>query len=114
MVTTQGSLQQLLTLFQSRRYAEMETLARTMLTGLPREGSVWKALGVALQMQGKDALVALTEAARLLPGDAEAATNLGAMQSDRGLHAGVPALPGCVTATPPSARTDNRRGPPLH
>ena len=88
MVTGQtASLQQLLTLFQTRHYAEMETLARSMLTAQPQEGMVWKALGVALQIQGKDALAALSEAARLLPGDAEAATNLGALQSDRGLQA---------------------------
>ncbi|HEY4084088.1 MAG TPA: tetratricopeptide repeat protein [Burkholderiaceae bacterium] len=80
-------MQQLLALFQAQRYAEMETLARSMLAAHPQEGMVWKALGVALQIQGKDAWAALTEAARLLPGDAEAATNLGALQSDRGQQA---------------------------
>lgn len=87
MVTPQTPVQQLLTLFQLRRYAEMETLAHSMLAAQPQEGVLWKALGVSLQIQGKDALAALGEAARLLPGDPEAATNLGALQSDRGLQA---------------------------
>ncbi len=88
-----ASLQQLLALFQARRFAEMEAMARALLAASPADanaeannGMVWKALGVALQLQGKDALQALGEAARLLPGDPEAATALGALLSERGQH----------------------------
>jgi len=42
----------------------------------PAYGFGWKVLGAALQMQGKDALQALTKAAELLPDDAEAVSNL--------------------------------------
>ncbi len=80
------SLQQLLTLFQSRRFAEMEIAARALLEAEPANGIVWKALGMALQLQNKDALQALSEAARLLPQDPEAATALGALLSERGQH----------------------------
>jgi predicted O-linked N-acetylglucosamine transferase (SPINDLY family) len=70
---------QLVTLFNTRRYAEMEQLARTLLKKLhgPQAGFIWKALSVALKMQGKDALQALQQAARLLPHDAETHNNLG-------------------------------------
>lgn len=80
------SLQALLSLFQARRFAEMETEAHQLLAQQPANGMVWKGLGMALQMQGKDALEALSEASLLLPGDPEVATALGALLSDRGQH----------------------------
>ncbi len=61
----------------SRRYPELEVSARELLVRHPDEGLLWKILGVALWMQGKDALVAMQRAAELLPDDAEAHGNLG-------------------------------------
>ncbi|MGB6310545.1 MAG: tetratricopeptide repeat protein [Steroidobacteraceae bacterium] len=64
-------------LIGSGRYAELEAKARKVVQQDPNGGLVWKALGVALRMQRKDALDALQKAALLLPGDAEAHSNLG-------------------------------------
>ncbi len=60
------------------RYSDMEAKARKLAASHPCSGLAWKALSVALQMQGKEALDALKRAARLLPNDAEAQNNLGA------------------------------------
>ncbi len=62
----------------ARAYAEMEVKARELTTRDPSSGFAWKALGVALQMQEKDAVHPLEHAARLLPADPESHSNLGA------------------------------------
>ncbi len=70
-------ISQLVQLFGANRFAEMEQAARRMLKLHPAHGVVWKALGVALTKQGKDALDAMRRAAQYLPNDAEAHYNLG-------------------------------------
>jgi predicted O-linked N-acetylglucosamine transferase (SPINDLY family) len=55
----------------------LESNARALLEQLPNSGFVWKVLGLSLKMQGKDALQAMQKAAKLLPNDAEAHSNLG-------------------------------------
>ncbi|MFT7775362.1 tetratricopeptide repeat protein [Roseateles sp.] len=79
-----AGLHDLFTLFQAGRHAEMAALARTLLGGQPQDGALWKALSVAQQMLGEDALPALRRAMELLPGDAELAANLGALLAARG------------------------------
>jgi tetratricopeptide (TPR) repeat protein len=64
-------------MFNSRRYVEMETVARELVNHHPQSGIVFKALGLSLWMQGKDALSALERATQLLPADAEVHSNLG-------------------------------------
>jgi tetratricopeptide (TPR) repeat protein len=59
------------------RFADLEMKTREALRGQPNSGLAWKALGVSLTLQGKDALHALAMAATLLPDDAEAHGNLG-------------------------------------
>ena len=71
-------------LARSARYPELEACVQARLTANPHEGSCWKLLALALWMQGKDALPALEQAARLLPGDAESHTNLGNAWRSRG------------------------------
>jgi tetratricopeptide (TPR) repeat protein len=78
------TLQDLFTLFQTGRYAEMAEKARERLTAHPNEGAAWKALAVALQLLGEDALPALERAMQLLPGDADLPANLGALLGARG------------------------------
>lgn len=71
------ALRQAAALFNDGRYAELEGRMRSLIEQYPDSGFAWKALGVSLQTQGKDALPALRKAAELLPGDAAAHSNLG-------------------------------------
>lgn len=68
---------QLAALFQGGRHAELEHHARRLLAQFPDAGLVWKLLCIALQMQDKDALDALQNAAKFLPNDPEIHNNLG-------------------------------------
>lgn len=68
---------QLVALFNAGHYAESEKRARLLADRYPDSGFAWKVLGATLQMQGKDCLPALQEAAKLLPDDADAHYNLG-------------------------------------
>jgi tetratricopeptide (TPR) repeat protein len=66
------------------RYTEVENAARALVAQQPDSGPSWKALGVALRMQGKEALLALERAAQLLPDDPETHSNLGNALLDLG------------------------------
>lgn len=73
----QSALANLVALAAAGRYRDMEASARELTVSHPSSGLAWKALGVALQMQDKGALDALERAARLLPNDVEAQSNVG-------------------------------------
>jgi len=75
----------LISLFNSRRFAESEAQARVLVGEVPLSGQAWLILGVSLQAQGKMALPALKRAVALLPGHAEAHFHLGSAleQMDR-------------------------------
>ncbi len=64
-------------LLKAGRYAELDSQLRTALKSQPVSGILWKALSVALTLQGADALQASQQAASLMPDDAEAQANLG-------------------------------------
>ncbi len=64
-------------LFNAGQYSEVETQARLLIEKYPTSGFAWNVLGVCLKAQGKDALPALQKTADLLPGSAEAHSNLG-------------------------------------
>jgi tetratricopeptide (TPR) repeat protein len=68
---------QLIGMASAGRYVDLEAAAGRLVTEHPGCGIAWKALGVALRMQGKEALPALEAAAKFLPDDAEAHSNLG-------------------------------------
>jgi protein O-GlcNAc transferase len=70
-------INQLVTLFNSGRYLELENRTHMLVDTYPNAGFAWKFLGVALLVQGKDALRALQKAAELLPDDFEVHNNLG-------------------------------------
>ncbi|MFZ5524848.1 MAG: tetratricopeptide repeat protein [Pseudomonadota bacterium] len=76
---------QLVALYNARRYAELESRAHALIGRFPDAGFAWKLLGAALQMQGKNALTAFQKTAALMPGDAEAHFNLGVAQKSLGL-----------------------------
>jgi tetratricopeptide (TPR) repeat protein len=71
-------------LLNQGRLPEAEYNARILLNSHPNAGMLWKLLGVTLARQGKDALDAFRRAAELMPNDAEAHGNLGALLHDRG------------------------------
>ena len=77
-LVTRSELLELVPLLQTQRFAELERRAREFTDRDPDCGGAWKALGVALELQRKDAIAALDRATRLLPTDAEAHANLGA------------------------------------
>lgn len=77
-------IQDLFTLFQTGRHAEMAARARLLLATRPQDGALWKALSVAQQMLGEDALPALQRAMALLPADADLPANLGALLAAQG------------------------------
>jgi predicted O-linked N-acetylglucosamine transferase (SPINDLY family)/SAM-dependent methyltransferase len=64
-------------LFNNGRYSDLERRTRELIEQYPDSGVAWKALGASLQMQGKEALLALKQAAEMLPDDAAAQSNLG-------------------------------------
>lgn len=62
---------------ESGRATELAERAETLLRAWPESGLVWHLLGIARTKEGNDGLAALTEAARLLPGDPVVRLNLG-------------------------------------
>ena len=72
-----GDVSRLFDLMNAGRYPELEIESRALSDGHPHSGLIWKMLGLALWMQGKESLPALQRAAQLLPEDAEAHCNLG-------------------------------------
>jgi Flp pilus assembly protein TadD len=81
---TQFQMNQLAGLFGRGEYQELEAQAQALLRQHPHSGFAWKALGLSLKMQGKDAMHALQKSAQLLPNDAEAHNNLGNALRDLG------------------------------
>ena len=79
-----ADLVRLLGLFHAGRHAEMEAAAADLASRYPRDGQCWKAWGIALLSQRKDALAALRRAASLLPADAEVLGSLGGVLTARG------------------------------
>ena len=75
-----ADLNQLVALYNNRRYAELESAASAMAKRFPASGFVWKLLGAAQQMQGKNALEAFSKTAKLLPNEPDAHFNLGVVQ----------------------------------
>ncbi len=75
---SQNAAKQLITLFNAGLYIELEKQAHLLLNKHADNGFIWKVLGAAQQMQGKDALQALRNSTELLPNDSQAHSNLGA------------------------------------
>jgi protein O-GlcNAc transferase len=66
-------------LYNAQRFSEVESRAIELLRLYPDAGLVWELFALSLQMQGKDALHAFQKTAELMPDDAGAQYNLGAV-----------------------------------
>ncbi len=75
---------QLTRLFSEGRFAELELQVSALLKDHPDNGFLWKGLGIALAVQGKDGLTALQNAALYSPRDAEVYSNMGQALKDLG------------------------------
>ncbi|MBG9388251.1 tetratricopeptide repeat protein [Caenimonas aquaedulcis] len=73
-----GAAAQLAQLHREGRHADLEAATRRLVAAHPKEGFLWKALGVACAALGKpqEALEAKRRAVQLLPRDGEARYNL--------------------------------------
>ncbi|MGK5077191.1 tetratricopeptide repeat protein [Janthinobacterium sp. HLX7-2] len=74
---TQQEFDHIVCLYESGEHAQMEEATRALLDSYPASALGWSVLGMALQLQGKDALPALQKTVDLAPGDAEAQLHLG-------------------------------------
>lgn len=82
--TSPAEVNALIALYNERHYAELENRTHLLIGQYPDAGLLWKLLGASLQMQGKDALPALRNAAKLSLNDAEPHNNLGIVLQERG------------------------------
>jgi len=82
-------LNTLTSLYDQRRYAEVEALALKLTRSHPDHVTAWKALGIVRHLQGRtaDAYIPMRKAAQLAPQDAEAHSNLGGLQQAKGQFA---------------------------
>ena len=83
----QPELVALFDLFNARQYAAMESAAQILAASYPSDGQAWKAWGISLLVQHKDAMDALRQAAALLPLDVEVKSSLGGVYGARGQFA---------------------------
>jgi predicted O-linked N-acetylglucosamine transferase (SPINDLY family) len=106
---------QLVKLFNSARYAELESQTLVLLERFPKAGFVWKALGAALWAQGKSALSAMEMSAQLLPNDVEAQSNLAGVCQELGrLEEAESSCRRALQINPHSAPAQNNLGNILH
>jgi tetratricopeptide (TPR) repeat protein len=73
---TPDEMSELAAMVNGERYLDLEKKTRDLVERCPKSGLLWQLLGVALSMQGKDAVQPLRRAATLLPADAGAQNNL--------------------------------------
>ncbi|MEO8331758.1 MAG: tetratricopeptide repeat protein, partial [Gallionella sp.] len=106
---------QLIALYNTKRYAEVESRAHALAGRYPNSGYAWKLLGAALQKQGKNALTAFQKTAEFMPGDAEAHFNLGTALYGLGhLDEMVASYRRVVELKPDSAQAHNNLGAALY
>src|SRR3990170_4725946 len=111
---TPAEFNALVTLFNTGRYAELESRASALAGQYPDSGFAWKLLGASLQMQGKNALPAFQKTAELMPNDAEAHFNLGVVQKSLGqLDDAVASYRRALKLNPGSADAHNNLGSAL-
>lgn len=98
-------------LYAQKRYGDLEPVARLMAEQHQHSGEVWTLWGLCLMSMGKNSLPVLEAAARFLPNDAQAHTNLGASLRIAGrLDDALAALQRSVAIDPRSAAVYNNMG----
>ena len=108
---TQNEVDQLIALFNSGHYAELENQAQLLVERFPDSGRAWKILGTALGVQSKNAISALQKAAELSPDDAAIQNNLGNALKDFGqYHAAVESYRRALAIAPDFADVHNNLG----
>jgi tetratricopeptide (TPR) repeat protein len=110
-----AKMSRLIATYNAGRYSELESDARELLEQFPTSGFVSKVLGVALQVQGKDAVQALQQACKLMPNDAEVHNNLGvALRDKRQLVSALQSYQRALSIKPAYAEAHNNRGIALY
>lgn len=81
---SQQEIDHIVRLYESGEQVQMEEATRAMVDAYPMSALAWSVLGMALRLQGKDALPALQKTVELAPDDAEAHLHLGNAHMDGG------------------------------
>ncbi len=81
---SQQEIDHIVRLYESGEQIQMEEATRAMVDACPMSALAWSVLGMALRLQGKDALPALQKTVELAPDDAEAHLHLGNAHMDGG------------------------------
>ncbi len=81
-IPPQNVVQDIVSLFGSGRFTEVEELSKALVKEYPNWAPGWRALGGAMKNQGKDGLAELRQAVELDPNDAEGHNNLGTALHD--------------------------------
>lgn len=81
---TQQEIDAIVSLYEGGEHVLMEQAAHALLEVYPGSALAWRVLGMALQLQGKDAMHALQTTVDLAPTDAEAHLQLGNAHMDAG------------------------------
>ena len=81
---SQQEIDHIVRLYESGEQVQMEEATRAMVDACPMSALAWSVLGMALRLQGKDALPALQKTVELAPDDAEAHLHLGNAHMDGG------------------------------
>ncbi|NVZ11808.1 tetratricopeptide repeat protein, partial [Allochromatium humboldtianum] len=108
---------ELVNLFNQGQYAECEALARQLTQRAPNYGFGWNVLGVLYKQLGRieEALVAMEQAAVLLPEDAEVLNNYGAtLQNLHRSQAAEPYLRRAIALKPDYVEAYNNLAATLH
>ena len=111
LAPSQQEIDDIVALYQSGAYAQLETASRQLLQKFPDSPFAWSVLGTALQVQGKDALAVLRKTAELAPDDAQAHGNLGnALQADGQLEPAMDSYLRALELDPDFAEAHNNLG----
>lgn len=111
---TQQEIDHIVQLHEHGEHARMEQASLAVLERYPESALAWSVMGMALQIQGKDAVPALQKAAALAPDDAEAHFRLANAHLDNGQpELAVPGLLRALEIAPGYAEALSRLGDAL-